>query len=94
MSHSLHQPIHQGDSPEGCTYSREAQKKLFDALVSSQTLVRAVAKQMRDADVGAPPLKAERQPTQRMAKAPLAIKDRLIVDASGGVSGVRDWIAA
>jgi alcohol dehydrogenase (cytochrome c) len=33
------------------------------------------------------------QPQLRITAAPLAIKDRIIVGASGGDSGVRDWIA-
>jgi alcohol dehydrogenase (cytochrome c) len=33
------------------------------------------------------------QPEVRLTAAPLPIKDRLIVGASGGDSGVRDWIA-
>jgi alcohol dehydrogenase (cytochrome c) len=35
----------------------------------------------------------EGQPEVRITAAPLPIKDRLIVGASGGDSGVRDWIA-
>jgi alcohol dehydrogenase (cytochrome c) len=34
------------------------------------------------------------QPALKMTGAPLAIRDRLIIGASGGDSGVRDWIAA
>jgi alcohol dehydrogenase (cytochrome c) len=34
------------------------------------------------------------QPETRITAAPLAIKDKIIVGASGGDSGVRDWIAA
>jgi alcohol dehydrogenase (cytochrome c) len=33
------------------------------------------------------------QPELRITAAPLAIKDRIVVGASGGDSGVRDWIA-
>jgi alcohol dehydrogenase (cytochrome c) len=35
----------------------------------------------------------ESQPEVRITAAPLAIRDRIIVGASGGDSGVRDWIA-
>jgi alcohol dehydrogenase (cytochrome c) len=34
------------------------------------------------------------QPELRITAAPLAVKDKIIVGASGGDSGVRDWIAA
>src|SRR5438105_13070083 len=34
------------------------------------------------------------QDQTRITAAPLAIKDKIIVGASGGDSGVRDWIAA
>src|SRR6516165_6791874 len=34
------------------------------------------------------------QPDTRITAAPLAIKDKIIVGASGGDSGVRDWIAS
>src|SRR5437773_2634186 len=34
------------------------------------------------------------QPETRITAAPLAIKDKIIVGASGGDSGVRDWVAA
>jgi alcohol dehydrogenase (cytochrome c) len=34
------------------------------------------------------------QPETRITAAPLAVKDKIIVGASGGDSGVRDWIAA
>src|SRR5271169_5392764 len=34
------------------------------------------------------------QPDLRITGAPLAIKDKLVVGASGGDSGVRDWIAS
>jgi alcohol dehydrogenase (cytochrome c) len=34
------------------------------------------------------------QPELRITAAPLALKDKIIVGASGGDSGVRDWIAA
>ncbi len=34
------------------------------------------------------------QPELRITAAPLAIKDKIVVGASGGDSGVRDWIAA
>jgi alcohol dehydrogenase (cytochrome c) len=36
----------------------------------------------------------ETQAQVRMTAAPLAVKDRIIVGASGGDNGVRDWIAA
>jgi hypothetical protein len=32
-------------------------------------------------------------PELRITGAPLAIRDKLVVGASGGDSGVRDWIA-
>src|SRR5499433_2211492 len=34
------------------------------------------------------------EPQLRITAAPLAIKDRIIIGASGGDSGVRDWVAA
>jgi alcohol dehydrogenase (cytochrome c) len=34
------------------------------------------------------------QPQLRITAAPLAIKDDIIIGASGGDSGVRDWVAA
>src|SRR6266478_4351776 len=34
------------------------------------------------------------QPDLRITAAPLALKDQIIVGASGGDSGVRDWVAA
>jgi len=34
------------------------------------------------------------QPQLRITAAPLAIKDRIVIGASGGDSGVRDWVAA
>jgi alcohol dehydrogenase (cytochrome c) len=34
------------------------------------------------------------QPELRITAAPLAIKDRIVIGASGGDSGVRDWVAA
>ena len=34
------------------------------------------------------------QPELRITAAPLAVKDRIIVGASGGDSGVRDYVAA
>jgi alcohol dehydrogenase (cytochrome c) len=34
------------------------------------------------------------EPQLRISAAPLAIKDRIIIGASGGDSGVRDWVAA
>src|SRR6266704_4682232 len=36
----------------------------------------------------------DNQPDLRITAAPLALKDHIIVGASGGDSGVRDWVAA